>query len=388
MYEELTSIMIKASSYCNLNCPYCFEHRKDKEQNILFPIESAKQVVRFLRQFDLSSEFEIKFTGGEVSLILPHLKLIINELKKLERYKNTHLYFNVVSNGSNMDGLTDMMNKGYLDPNSTKISWDGIHTASKSRFSKDSSEYNDEFFNKNIEKLGKSGYGNKVLLRYAVTKNTIDDMYDSYKYAIENGCTKIEYYFLYLPETKFKYYKDKTLLEKFETQLYKIAELYNKYHFQYENWNSLIYSSFINPNNTFLRDLGCRHLGRMFYIDMLGRLSPCGYFSEDEASNSFRIILGDIYNGLIPEKVEEFRKVFKDFHPCKNKECNLYHCVECPALMNHKASFGEDTMYDMCQIRYIEDKVFKDTSHITSPIIEKVKQKYNITNIGPYTYPK
>lgn len=379
--------MIKVTEYCNLDCEYCFEKFEDKEHRKVFTKEQAKHVVEFLKNYKLDSRFEIKFNGGEISLIIPHLKQLMKIFRRLERYQDTQVYFSANSNGTNMDGILELIDSGYFDKDSVKISWDGIHTTSKSRHSKDP-KYTDEYYNDQIIKLGKSLYSQNVLIRYAITKENVNDMYESFKFALANNCTKLEYYYLFFPFSIGPYYDDIEFLKKFEEQLYKIAELYIEHHFEYENWNSMIYSYYMYPNSTFLRELGCRHLGRMFYIDMLGRVAPCGFYTDDNYADQPRIFFGDIYNGLNEERIEEFKNFFKPFHQCSIPGCINLHCVECPASIQYKYAHGLRGMDEICKLRSIEKKVFTEMGikSITGPIVNRIQRKYNISQIGPYEY--
>lgn len=374
MYEEISYVCIKLTDYCNLACKYCFEYKGIKEQSNLFSIDKTKQLVKFLLSQKLSKRLQVKITGGEVSLVLPHLKSVIKELKKIERYRDVNVLCSIITNGTDTDGVLDLMNKGYIDVISSKISWDGIHSASKSRLPKNN-EYNDSFFNDCIKKYGKSKFGNEMLIAYALNRDTIDDLFKSFKYAVENGCTKLSYYYLFLPQCK-GYYQDKEFLKKIKEQLYLVADYYNSHYFDYENWNNLYYVNYIDKNSTIFRDNACNNFGTMIYVDMNGKMYPCMMASNDSSCNDNKpvICIGDIWNGFSEGRLREFGKLYSGFKPCDNK-CDNYHCEQCPVMMKYKDQYFKDYLYDMCQLSEIEKEVFNDMHIWNDEIKNKITKK-------------
>lgn len=390
MFEQINYVSIKLTDYCNLACKYCFEYKDSKELRTIFSIDKTKQLVKFLLTQKLPRELEVKISGGEISLTIPHLKSVIKELKKIERYRDIKVNCSIITNGSNMDGIIDLMNKKYIDPQSCKYSWDGIHSSSKSRFPKNKA-YTDSFFNESLCKLGKSKYGKDVLIAYALSKDTIDDLAESFKYAVEHGCTKLSYYYLFIPQYK-GYYKDKEFLKKIREQLYLVAEYYNSHYYDYENWNNLYYTKYIEKDSTVFRDNPCNFFGQMIYVDMKGNMYPCMLASSDGNYNKYPMSIGNIWNGFSRGRLELFGKTYKDFHPCTG--CDNYHCEQCPVMMQHKDQYLHEYLYDMCEISNIEKEVF-ESCHLWNPDIEKkiIKRMTNIrkirtdfTNIPDYIF--
>ena len=131
MYDVINEITFKISPYCNLDCEYCFQKYDTKTERKFF--DKYDELLEFMKKLPLGPKLEIKLTGGETSLYPDQIRLAYNKLKKIERYKNTEVSFTTISNGTNMKALIELFEDGILDPWGSKISWDGIYSASKSR---------------------------------------------------------------------------------------------------------------------------------------------------------------------------------------------------------------------------------------------------------------
>lgn len=384
MLNEIKYFLIKFCSYCNLDCSYCIIHdRKSKEESVIF--NQAKQLVQLAKTLPIGPILDIELTGGECSLFCPEIELFMKEMRKLERYKDTKVKCSLVSNGTNLPGLFDLMEKDVLDPWSMKVSWDGIHSSSKVRKPK-TKLFNDSFFNNRIKDLGKSKYNKDILVRIALTTETVDDLYDSFKYALDSGCNKIEYYYLYLKDKPW-YYQDTEFCKKVEEQLYKLAELYKEYNFDYENWNYLYYTEYLADDKQKLFDLNCEVIGRMLYFTTDGTIYPCGLFSENFfETNIFK--LGDLKNGLDKIAINEFADTYRKLELCKASKCGNYHCYKCPAFLYYRKMNNEDVYgeFDFCYLRSIEKKIFLENTSKESFNKKKILKRMNFVHEGPITY--
>ena len=182
MFRKISAITIKLGTYCDLDCVYCFQQHDIKTKNVVF--DKYKELVKFLSnpKITFADQLEIKLTGGEPSLYTDRIRIAYKELKKLERYQPTTLYFTSIFNGTRIEKMFELMDENILDSYGCKLSWDGIYSSSKSRLTK-IAKYDDEYFRNVIRTLGKSKYGKDVLVRIALTPNTVDDMVDSFKFA-------------------------------------------------------------------------------------------------------------------------------------------------------------------------------------------------------------
>lgn len=331
MFDTIKYVLIKFCSFCNLDCSYCIiSDRDSKAKSNVF--NQSKELRKLLLTMDIGPVLDFELTGGECSLYCNEIRSFMKEMKKIERYKDTRVIASTVTNGTNLDGIFELLDDNVLDSWSMKMSWDGLYSASKVRFSK-LPQYDDQFFRDQVAKLGASKYRNDILLRIALTHETVDDLYDSVKYARDCGCNKIEYYPLYLKEDPM-YYHDEELLKKFKVQAIKIAELYNNEPFDYENWNYLYYTRALNAGKPF--DLGCEILGKMIYVTTPGDVYPCSLFSENFKQN---FIIGTVKDGIEYDKMEKFVKDYTEWdNGCS--ECSQYHCNKCPAMLYYTRHKG------------------------------------------------
>lgn len=359
MFERFDALVYKVSEYCNLDCVYCFQKHDVKERTRGFTY--FDELIKLLITLPLADDFEIKVTGGESSLHCDKIRQDYKKFKKLERYKETTINMTTISNGSNIGGLIDLWNDHILDPWGCKISWDGIYSASKSRKPKNIGVFNDDYFNKAIIELGRSDYHDKVLVRTACTPDTIDNLYDAYKFALDNGCYKWEYY----PLSDCDYYKDPDFLKKFEEQLYYIFEENAREENDDKlvaNVDTMLYTKYAGVKDK-LRAISCRHLGHFLHVSIDGSLYPCGYFSDDAFYENQTVKIGDVFTGLYPEVIESFSKEYSQTPMCSISEddgCKCYHCFECPAVSKFYKNNLQNKMRQQCAMRHIESKVFND----------------------------
>ena len=357
MFERFDALVYKVSEYCNLDCVYCFQKHDVKERTRGFTY--FDELIKLLITLPLADDFEVKVTGGESSLHCDKIRQDYKKFKKLERYKETTINMTTISNGSNIGGLIDLWDDHILDPWGCKISWDGIYSASKSRKPKNIKVFNDDYFNKAIIELGRSNYHDKVLVRTACTPDTIDNLYDAYKFALDNGCYKWEYYPL------SDYYKDPDFLKKFEEQLYYIFEENAREENDDKlvaNVDTMLYTKYAGIKDK-LRAISCRHLGHFLHVGIDGSLYPCGYFSDDAFYENQTVKIGDVFTGLYPDVIESFSKEYSQTPMCsisENDGCKCYHCFECPAVSKFYKNNLQNKMRQQCAMRHIELKVFND----------------------------
>ena len=375
MFRTIKEITFKVNPYCNLNCVYCFQTYDTKTHNKCFDLYD--ELVAFMQTLPLGDQVEIKMTGGEASLYCDEMRRGMKKLRKLEHKMDVRLFGTTISNGTNMEGLIELFDEGILDPNGSKFSWDGIYSCSRSRKPKNP-VYTDEFFNDKIKLLGKSKYGEQMLVRTAVTPDTVDDLYTALEYCLDNGCTKWEYYFL----TDCDDYTDPEFVKRFRKQIEKIADKYNEKPFNYFNWDTLAFTELVlkrdNEQNR-LRSIGCRHLGKSLYIHDNGDVFPCGFFVPDSNYGHGQFKLGNIKEGFDINNVDGFIKEYTAAPMCDWQYCDNMHCFECPALTKYRTGNMQHKLCQACQMRDAERDVFLKNQHLDLDY-EKIRNTFAQTN--------
>ena len=355
MFSSIKEITFKISSYCNLDCVYCFQTYESKDRNNKFYLYD--ELVNFMCDLPLSEEVEIKLTGGESSLFIDEIRFAYKKIKKVEKYVDTKIRFSTITNGTGIEGLIDLMDEGILSPWDCKYSWDGLYSCSRSRLPK-SPLYIDEYFNNRVKILGQSKWHDDVLIRMAVTPSTVDFMYDSLLFCLDNNCHKWEYYFL----TDCDDYQNPSFIKKFNQQISLIADEYNKRPFDYYNWDTLTFTELVLPkdNSTKLRSIGCRHLGKSLYIAQNGDIYPCGFFVPDSKYGYCQYKLGNIKEGFKKEIIKDFVVEYMKQPMCDYQYCDNFHCFECPALTKYRTGNMNHKLCQACNLRNIERKVFHE----------------------------
>jgi hypothetical protein len=375
MFRDLTAIVFKIGTYCDLDCIYCFQQHDIKTINQRFEI--YKDTVKFLSHplITFADKLEVKITGGEPSLYAKDIYKAYREFKKLERYKQTNTYFTSIFNGTKIEDMISLMDDGVLDSYGCKLSWDGIYSSSKSRLTK-IAKYDDEYFRNVVKTLGKSKYGKDVLVRIALTPNTIDDIVDSFIFALDCGCDKIEYYYL----TDCEEYRTVEFRDKFRKVLDQLIELKIKRNFNWANWETLEFASLLNPEEDRLRAINCRHLGKMLYIEQNGKIAPCGFFSNDALFKGCNLYIGDVYNGFYKEILSDFISQYKEAPMCNETQCANLHCFECPAVNLFRNGHMQEKLYQTCFMRSLERKCFEDNKNKVVLNLDQSKKAYSYTN--------
>lgn len=348
MFKKIDRISVKVTTFCNMDCAYCHQLKIDKNKPETFAYYD--ELKEFLSKCNMTDRIQATITGGEISLRLSDLVRCSNELNSIG---NTRYAPNVVTNGSNMKGIINLVRKGVLRADDVTLSWDGIHSCSKTRYSKNSS-YDDAFFNRNIELVGKIGLGGTLNIVYAVTPVNVVDMHASLLFALETGVRNFTYYLIHEGD-----YDNVGFLSEFEHQLRLIArEFVERYdtdeRFALYNFQNL-YSRRICDDD-FVSNITCRKLGRTFHFDTEGDIYGCIYFGDHRALQLGSLLDGGVY----PDRLEEFSKDYLQQPSCKWGSCNLTNCFECPASNYVSLGSMQKKRCHACAVRRIENKVLDD----------------------------
>lgn len=291
---------------------------------------------------------DVTITGGEITLRPDCFMNVAKVFKKVERRRDVKFELCIVTNGTNMDVVYDLCDRGLVCPHKTAISWDGIYSASKSRLTK--GKYDDDFFKNVIRKLGTTKYNHDICVTPAITPMTLPDLAESYKFCLENNVFNFGYYFIHEAN-----YHGKEFAEEFRKQLTEIAKTYLEYsekgeELYYYNWQ-LIYTKRKMPKNFFL----CSKLGNNYHIDINGDIYPCIYFGDHR---TFKV--GDLKNGLDQEKLKQFEKEFLVLPICNHRNCENLQCTECPASnFVHNKSLSK-RFCNLCGILPIETEIYDE----------------------------
>lgn len=390
MYDEIEFIGLRIGTYCNLDCKYCYEYSYAKEKNISF--QDYDQLVKFISKLPLANRVKFLISGGEPSLYINEIRRAYKKIMKVRRYKDSFINFLVYTNGTNFQGVIDLINEGVLSPFYCCLSWDGIHTT-KSRLTKNIKIYNDDFFNKNIDLLSKQPeeYRNEITVRTAATRDTIDELADNYQYLLDHGCTRWEYYIIN-DESAFR---DEEYNRKIEEQIRKIYNIAIKNNVTESlvNLENMLYMYFPEPSDYIKqRFVTCCHLGNTLFINQNGGIYPCS-LADDVSKIYDGIKFGDIYTGFDKQVMEEFCEDYNTPPSCgmiyKNEPCNALQCFECAATCKHCNGSLNKKMHNQCELRHIEYNLFKEIFIDTGfKFSDDILKKYKDSHFDALLYNK
>lgn len=342
MFEKINRIALKLYSGCNLNCDYCFQQFDEKYKPTTFT--DYENIYKFLKTLPFDNVVTVTFCGGEMTL---KPQLIIDCEKKvfrrLEREQDVRFKYAIITNGTKIDTLLDLIDNGYIHPEVCNLSWDGLYSASLSR--KSSGIFDDKFFQTVVKTVGQSSYNKDISIVHALTPSTIPYLFESFKYCLDNGAKNFGYY----PIHEANYTEE--FCQEFEKQFDKtlgyIIDNYSEDDINFFNLEVLK----IRSQKPFYYT--CVKLGHNYYINPIGEIYPCIYMGDNKVYK-----LGSIYDGLNQEAVDKFVSDYLHYPDCDYKNCKCSFCGECPAAcyvyngnLNHKFK-------NLCQIRIIEKKIF------------------------------
>ena len=344
----IQEISLQLFTYCNLDCSYCYIEKDYRKKVRIF--DKYNDLIRVISSLELDDNLNIILCGNEPSLYCNDIFDIYKKLKKIERNINSKIEFGLYTNGTNLEGIINLLDKGVLSSEVTNFSWDGI----KSSITRKSINisFNDKFFNDKVKLLGNSKFRDKLLVRTSIHPDIIDHLYDSVLFLLENGCTKWEYYFL----TDCEDYRDINFINKFKEQLEKISILYTKYRFDYYNRTNFINSRYSKKR---YKSIGC-NIGHTLGISIDGVIYPCGFFTNGCKYCDNNYIIGDIYTGLDKNKLDNFVNEYTNQQDmCNFYECSNKQCVECLHPIKYRP--GKDIKYkstQVCLLRDAETEIF------------------------------
>ena len=327
--EKLKNVVLKVTDLCNFNCSYCFESKEKKNRVSRFTKE--KELLEFLKKFDYEDRFNFYFFGGEMFLFPDRVEAICNEIKKLERFKETKIHFAFITNASIPDKVIDLIKKDLFDLEMCKISWDGLRSHVTRGYK---TNINDPMFSlnmiENIKDL--SPYcRDKVLISMAVTKDNINTLYHTYEFLNKLKYRKFEYYYIFDPVYE-KEYNTISFTQELYNQLIRIVG-------KHENFTTKLHNYELYKGR-YDYAYQCRTLGNQLHIDTEGDIWACTLFPEMEKmqTKEDRSKDGNICDNLDIEQLMNSYGNIKQSVAFKSKEfcqdiicCHYRHfCNTCP----------------------------------------------------------
>jgi radical SAM protein with 4Fe4S-binding SPASM domain len=349
MFSVINKLCLTLTTACNMNCEYCHQSSYRKSMPVFF--DDYDNLEKFIRTLPLTPTVQFRILGGEISTFPQEWQYAMDRIRRIEKKEEVKFIFSVPTNGSGVDNILNLIDQGYLSGNGVTISWDGIHSASKSRKPK-APEHDDKFFNDVIMKFSSTPYHDEFSVVYAITPHTVDDLYESLVYCLDNGIRKFNTYFVHEAN-----YDSMEFVSRYKQQLTLVAqEFVDRYPYLdkrwiYHDWNVIKYRK-KHPINV-ARLTKCPNLGKVLHINTSGDVYPCVYFSDHNAYQ-----LGNIVGGLSKGPLERFIAEYFKSPICNYGNCSNVQCFECPGSnLVHNGDMNKRFM-NTCSLRSIEMDVF------------------------------
>jgi len=369
MFEKLNRIAIKLYSGCNMNCSYCFQKYSDKYSPKEF--QDYESLYTFLKSCEIEENVIVTFCGGEMTLRPDLIIKCQNKVfKKLERQFDVKFEYAIISNGTNIDIMFDLFDKRVLNHKCCNVSWDGLYSSSLSRHT--SEQFSDDYFKNVITKIGSSDY-NDLTIVHSLNPSTIDYLFDSFKFMIDNGCKSFGYY----PIHEANYTTD--FCKKFENELIKIYQYIIDTRYE-SNFYNLLMMNYKQDENYFT----CTKLGHNYYINPQGNIYPCIYLGDHNA-----YCLGNIKTGVNKELQDKFINDYLIYPDCDYENCKCKVCGECNAACYVNNGNLNKKFKNLCEIRTIEQGVYDRFKELLIPIFKRsLKEEDVIKNAQKLLFKK
>ncbi|MEG1255514.1 radical SAM protein [Clostridium sp.] len=341
-------ITIAPTMRCNMQCPYCYEHKENKDMSLRVENDLIEYIENYLSKNKKINTLSVAWYGGEPLLMKETIVRISERFIEYCKKNNVTYTSNIVSNGVLLDFDTAVTLKEKCLVSRAQITLDGIEeTNNKTRVLK-SRENSFEIITKNIESIRDII---KVSIRMNVSKENIQECDKLINYVKDkNWNENVNLYFA--PVIAYNNSNSETKNSCFEIEEFNKEWSTLENHLVSENFKGNI----TYPENFF----GCSALGvHSLVIDPEGNFSKCWH-----RINLPQHFIGNIYDGI------EFNKEHTDWLMMDTPE----KCNKCKVFPICRGGCPEKRIEDnMPNCDYSEDE-----------IKETIYNYYNNMNINKY----
>ena len=359
MFERIDRISIELTKYCNFKCSYCHQVHYDR----LLEDFMLGDIIRFINgTSSINREIlDITPSGGEVTCHEERLREFLKRTKSEIRSANKR--FALLSNMSNTDLVLSLLRDGTINRERVGFSWDGKYNCD-TRINK----FDNDYFMKQVKKLGESEFSKDINIQHAITRQTIPYLHDNIQFLIDSGIRNINIYLINGEE-----YSGEDASE-YNNQLKLISDLFiSSYINDKDRLRLYTFNKCFRDNVLRREEIGavtrCMKIGSALHITLDGGIYPCIYFGDHDMMK-----LGDIYSGLDPARMENFERDYLKKPGCLDgNDCKNRHCLSCPAAnyrlrggLNNRDT-GHCNMYSVEDywFRYILDKIGADITPLS-----------------------
>lgn len=328
---------------CNLACKYCYVHKQPKTMTL----EDAERAIEyFTDKFDKTvsegKRINVSLHGGEPLLNFDVIRYIVEVLKK--RYDG-HIIFTMTTNGTVFNNKIYDFIKGKIQ---ISLSIDGKRETNDINRVYPEGESS---FEKAIETLNfLKNHGEFIRIRMTVNRETLPYMAENYIYLDKMNAGIVTFAL-----------DGGAAWKKQDMQLYYENYVKIMEYLIAKNIKEAQYFLFNIKEATFRKRTGCDGGTNTFHISADGGIYPCAL-----ATDKVDYWLGDVWRGILPERLKELQKIneipVKDCGKCTFKNnCSSQVCK----LINKAYTNDYYTASAfMCNERDIVYKIYKKYKYI------------------------
>jgi len=337
MFTKIDRISIEVTKNCNFNCSYCHQIHDER----LLDDDVLSGAISFINMSSfINKEFlDITPAGGEATYDIYRLLSFFSRVKREVVVKNKR--FALLSNMSDLDLVLSLLRDGTIDRERVGFSWDGKYHC-ETRIN----GFDNEYFMSCIRKIGSSEFAKDINVQHAITRKTIPHLYDNISFLVDSGLRNINIYLI----NGEKY--DEDMVKEYSLQLGKIADLFiDRYVNDRDRLRFFMFQKCFRDNVFRAKEsmdsvTMCRKIGKALHITIDGSIYPCIYFGDH---NLMR--LGDIYNGLDPERIKSFAEEYNKPAKCIiDNNCMNRQCLSCPAVNYRVRGSFNNRDIDHCEM--------------------------------------
>lgn len=331
--KHIKDITIVVTHDCNLNCSYCYEHHKDKENKLTK--ETAKKIVDFLFEEDLKDSqlinkneadaLVLNFIGGEPFLEVETISFFMDYFRE-KAFQLNHRWFNkymisISSNGINyFSPKVQTFIKNNLGRLSLGITVDGnkqLHDTCRLFHSGEGSyDYAAAAFKDVIKRT------NNKSTKLTFAKENIKDTSNAIINMIEEfGCDNIS------ANCAFEPLWNEYDANIFYYELKKIADYLINNNLYNDIYISLLNNEIGNYNNEYGNY--CGGTGKMLAFDSNGEIYPClRYLPLSIGNKQPKLLLGNLEEGLLNS--DETKNTINMLNSITRDSQSEQKCLDCP----------------------------------------------------------
>jgi len=329
---QISSLVIKASDYCNLWCDYCYQKERNINKSIHIDFELIRKILfdyfSYVEKKLLNEELYIVWHGGEPLICgVDFYKEVVKIEREICAFRpKRKIYNSIQTNGTLLsDEYLDFFKENNFG---IGISIDGIpeHHNLKRHF--ENNKGSAKIIQNNIFKL--KSYGMNFTSICVISKHALGHSHEYYNYFKKIGVSEVDF----IPS----FFQKSNENLSYEEYFFFLKDLFdNYYNDPFKNFGIRVFDdilrAILKSKDIYYGSIGCEYAGRCgenISISINGDIYPC-----DCLTTSTKFRLGNIYKNELDEILSNNNTKFLEFQSMVNDVKN--ECLSCEVFHVCKA---------------------------------------------------